>query len=342
MKAVVIREHGGIDKLVYGEVETPAPGPGEILVKIEASGINHLDHDVREGTSGMAVTLPHVPGSEGAGKVAALGPGVTRPTIGDRVAIHMAQGDPTSEMWLAGLDGVDVTHGRLGVSRWGTHAEYVVCQAISAIPLPDRLSYRDAAASVVGLGTAWHMAVTLGRVRADHTVLINAVGGVVGSAALQIVKLHGARVIASASSYGKLDRAKALGADAVVNYSSRNLRGEVLDLTRGRGVDLVIESVGGDVLVHSIAAVCDNGRLVTCGAHAGETVPIDIVEIFRKHMTIHGAHLAGRREIAHVLALVADGKLKPVIDSVHPLKDIRIAAAKTANREAFGKMVLEP
>jgi NADPH:quinone reductase-like Zn-dependent oxidoreductase len=179
-------------------------------------------------------------------------------------------------------------------------------------------------------------------VRADHTVLINAVGGVVGSAALQIVKLHGARVIASASSYGKLDRAKALGADAVVNYSSRNLRGEVLDLTRGRGVDLVIESVGGDVLVHSIAAVCDNGRLVTCGAHAGETVPINIVELFRKHMTIHGVHLAGRREIAHVLALVAEGNLKPVIDSVHPLKDIQIAAAKTANREAFGKMVLVP
>ena len=140
MKAVVIRAHGGVETLLYEEVETPEPGPGEVLVRIRASGVNHLDHDVREGSSGIPVTLPHVPGSEGVGEVAALGPGVDGPAPGTRVAIDFAQGDPLSEPWLSGLDGVDFTHGRIGAGQWGTHAEYCVSHALSLIPLPDTRS----------------------------------------------------------------------------------------------------------------------------------------------------------------------------------------------------------
>ncbi len=342
MKAVVIREHGGVEKLLYEEVETPSPGPGQVLVRIGASGVNHLDHDVREGVSGIPVTLPHVPGSEGVGEIAALGAGVERLREGDRVAINFAQGDPQSEPWLSGLDGVDFTHGRIGAGQWGTHAEYTVSRADSIIALPDDLSFEKAAASMVGFGTAWHMTVSLGGVRAGQTVLVNAAGSVVGSSAIQVAKLHGARVIASAGSDAKLERARSLGADETINYTTQSIRDEALRMTGDRGVDLVIESVGGDVLRQSIDAVCFNGRLITCGAHAGEEVPINIIELFRKHMMLHGSHFCGRRELAQVFKLVAGGALSPVIDEVFPLAEIQRAAAKTASRDVFGKMVLVP
>lgn len=342
MKAIVIREFGGIDKLLYEDVETPSPGAGQVLVRIHASGINHLDHDLREGISGIDLEMPHVLGVEGVGEVAELGEGVSGPAVGTRVAIHFAQGDPQSDMWLSGLDGVDFTHGRMGASRWGTHAEYCVAEASSLMPLPEGLDYETAAASVVGLGTAWHMTVTLGDVKADKTVLVNAAGSVVGSSAIQVAKLHGARVIATAGTDAKLDMAKEIGADEVINYTSQSIRDEVARMTSGHGVDLVIESVGGDVLVQSVDAVCMNGRLITCGAHAGETVPINIIELFRKHMMVHGSHLAGRREIMHVLSLAAEGRLKPIIHKVFPLSEAQEAARKTAERDVFGKMVLVP
>ncbi|MFP6690284.1 MAG: alcohol dehydrogenase catalytic domain-containing protein [Alphaproteobacteria bacterium] len=153
MKAVIIREHGGIDKLLYEDVEKPSTGPGEVLVKIGASGVNHLDHDLREGISGFEVDMPLVMGVEGVGEVVELGEGVLSANVGDRVAIDFAQGDPQSNMWLSGLDGVDFCHGRIGVTQWGTHAEYTRCLATSLMPLPDGLSYEKAAASVVGFGT---------------------------------------------------------------------------------------------------------------------------------------------------------------------------------------------
>ena len=311
MKAAVIRAHGGVENLLYEEVETPRPGPGELLVRIRASGINHLDHDVREGVSGIPVTLPHVPGCEGVGEVAALGPGVDGPPVGSRVAIDFAQGDPLSEPWLSGLDGVDFTHGRIGAGQWGTHAEYCVSHALSVIPLPDALPFETAAAGMIGLGTAWHMTVALGRVQAGQTVLVNAAGSVVGSSAIQVALLHGARVIASAGSAAKLAKARELGAAETIDYSRQSIRDEALRFTHGRGVDLVIESVGGEVLRQSIDAVCFNGRLVTCGAHAGEEVPLNVIELFRKHMTIHGSHFCGRRELATRLRADGGGPTRP-------------------------------
>ena len=186
------------------------------------------------------------------------------------------------------------------------------------IPLPDALAFETAAAGMIGLGTAWHMTVALGRVQAGQTVLVNAAGSVVGSSAIQVALLHGARVIATAGSPAKLEKARELGAAETIDYARQSIRDEALRLTDGRGVDLVIESVGGDVLRQSIDAVCFNGRLVTCGAHAGEEVPLNVIELFRKHMTIHGSHFAGRRELATVFALMAEGRLSPVIDTVYP------------------------
>lgn len=342
MKAITIHEFGGIDKLLYEDLEVPQPGNGQVLVKIFASGVNHLDHDLREGISGIDVKFPHVLGVEGVGEIVELGSGVNQSSLGDRVAIHFAQGNPRSDMWLSGLDGVDFSHGRIGASRWGTHSEYCVAEETSLIDLPENISYEKAAASVIGLGTAWHMSVNLGKIQAGQNVLINAAGSVVGSSAIQIAKLHGARVLATAGSDRKLELAKNIGADEVINYTNQNIYERSMDLTNGRGVDLVIESVGGNVLAQSVDAVCMNGKLITCGAHAGESVPINIIEVFRKHMLIQGSHLAGRREIAHVLKLVEENKLNPIIDCVLPLKEAKVAAKKTEDRSVFGKMVLIP
>ncbi len=342
MKAIVIRAHGGIDELRYEDVDTPTPGPGEVVVRIRAAGVNHFDHDIREGISGIVHALPHVPGIEGVGEVAAVGAHVTTPAIGDRVAINFMQSCGRCRMCRQGLDGVCLAGKRIGVTVWGTYAEYTLCEAANVIALPDTLPFETAAASMLCFATAWHMAVTLGRLRAGEDVLVNAAGSGVGSSAIQVAKLHGATVIASAGSAAKLERAQALCVDYVVNYTDQDLAAEVMGVTAGKGADLVIESVGGDVLVASIDALAHNGRLITCGAHAGEVVSLNVVELFRKHIMVHGSHYAAKHEVAHVLGLVAAGKLAPVIDATLPLAQAREAAARAANRDVFGKMVLVP
>ena len=342
MKAVVIREHGGIDRRRYEEVETPAPGRDQALVRVRAAGVNHFDHDIREGVSGIAHRLPHVPGIEGVGEVVALGEGASGVALGDRVAINFFQSCGNCRMCLSGLDGVCLRGERMGVTTWGSYAEYALSDAANLIPLPEALSYEDAAGSLVCMSTAWHMTVTLGRVSAGEDVLVNAAGSGVGTSAIQVAKLHGAAVIASAGSDEKLEKARQLGADGTINYTTQDLRDEAVRLTGGKGPDLVIESVGGRMLADSIAALCRNGRLITCGAHAGERVELDVIELFRKHVSVHGSHYASWLEVAHVLDLVAAARLKPVIHDRFPLAEAKRAAALMASREVFGKLVLIP
>lgn len=342
MKAVVIHEHGGIDKLVYQDIDTPRPGFGDVLVRITAAGVNHFDHDIREGVSGIKHVLPHILGVEGVGEIVELGEGVGDINIGDRVAINFLQACGRCRMCLSGLDGICLGGKRMGVTEWGSYAEYAICEARNAIPLPDDLSDETAAASMLCFSTAWHMTANLGAVRAGEDVLVNAAGSGVGSSAIQVAKLHGARVIASAGSDAKLDLAKDLGADEVINYTTQNLAETAKSATGGKGVDLVIESVGGDILLGSIDALAFNGRLVTCGAHAGERVELDVIELFRKHIRLQGSHYASKVEVAHVFDLVAQGKLKPVIHQIFPLADVQSAAAMTVDRSVFGKLVLIP
>ena len=342
MKAVVIRKHGGIDRLRYEAVETPTPGRDQALVRVRAAGVNYFDHDIREGISGVAHRLPHVPGIEGVGEVAALGEGASGVKMGDRVAINFFQSCGACRMCLNGLDGICLEGERIGVTTWGSYAEYALSDAANLIALPEALSYEDAAATLLCMSTAWHMAVTLGRARAGEDVLVNAAGSGVGCAAVQVARLHGATVIASAGSREKLEKARALGADHLIDYTTQNLRDEALRLIGGKGPDLVIESVGGAVLTHSIEALSVNGRLITCGAHAGERVELDVVKLFRKHISVHGSHYASKIEVARVLDLVAAGRLKPVIHARFPLAEAARAAALMASREVFGKLVLIP
>jgi len=342
MKAVVIAEHGGVQNLVYEDIETPKPGPGEVLVRIRAAGVNHFDHDIREGTSGIVQALPHIPGVEGVGEVAELGAGVHDAQVGARVAIGFYQSCGVCRMCRSGFDGICEKGKRIGVTEWGTYAEYIRCESRNVIPLPDGLEFETAAASLICFPTAWHMTVTLGHVTAGMDVLVNAAGSGVGTSAIQVAKLHGARVIASAGSAEKLALARDLGADETINYTSQDLAAVCMELTHGKGVDLVIESVGGDVLLGSIDATAFNGSIITCGAHAGEHPAINVIELFRKQVRLQGSHYASRLEIEHVLGLVAQGKLSPVIHKVAPLAQVQDMARLTANRDFFGKMVLVP
>jgi len=210
MKAIVIHAHGGIDQLSYEEIATPEPGAGEVLVRVRAAGVNHFDHDIREGYSGHGQAMPHILGVEGAGEVAVLGSDATRFEVGQRVAVKAFSSCGHCRYCRAGRDETCLNAGALGVTQWGTWAEYVRVAESQLFALPDAVTFEQAAASVVVMPTAWHMVVGHGRVKAGWDVLVNAAGSGVGSAAIQVAKLHGARVIAAAGSDEKLARAKEL------------------------------------------------------------------------------------------------------------------------------------
>ena len=342
MRAVVINEYGDVDKLNFQEIETPTAGPGEAIVKIKGAGVNHLDHDIREGVSGFPISLPHIPGIEGAGEVVEVGKNVKISKVGDRVGISLLAPCNCCNMCRSGKDNLCYNGHFLGASMWGTYAEYVKCYESQLVPLPENLDYDKAAASHLCFGTAWHMAVHYGDVKAGMTVLVNAAGSGVGTSAIQITKLHGATVIASAGSNDKLEKARHLGADTVINYNSDDLAEAVMEATGGMGVDLVIESVGGKVLVKSLECTAKGGMIVTCGAHAGEEIKMDVIQLFRKNIRFQGSVLSTRLEMEHVFKLVAENKLNPTIHTKLPLEDVRKAGELTRDRNFFGKIILEP
>ncbi len=347
MKAVVIHRHGGPEELVYEDIATPEIGPSDVLINLKAVGLNHFDLDVCGGISGyLSLDMPHILGVEGAGEVAAVGEAVTAFKPGDRVMPYLTISSGLCRHRVCncarGMDNICLDFDKLGVTMWGTYAEYVKVTHFNVLRIPDGLSDLDAAAAQVAFATAYELVVKKAKVRQGEDVLVNAAGSGVGSAAIQCAHLAGARVIATAGSDAKLERARALGADEVINYNTTNDLGEaVRSLTDGRGVDVCIEMVGGTVLQQSLDALAINGRLATCGAHAGERVEIDMIEFFRKQITMSSCHFAPKSTNHEVLDLVAQGKLKPVIAEVFPLKDMRAAHELLASRDFFGKVVLE-
>ncbi len=347
MKAVVIHQHGGPEELVYEDIETPTIGPDEVLINIKAVGLNHFDLDVCGGISGyLSLDMPHILGCEGAGVIAEVGSAVTAYEIGDRVMPFLTTSSGQCRHRICncalGMDNICLDFDKLGVTRWGTYAEYVKVTQYNVIRMPDELSFLDAAATQVAYATAWEMVIKKAEVRQGEEVLINAAGSGVGSAAIQVAKLAGAHIIATAGSDEKLERARQLGADKVINYNrTENISDAVLEMTGGRGVDVCIEMVGGKILQQSLSALCLNGRLTTCGAHAGEKVELDMIEFFRKQITMSSNHFAPKSTNTEVLGLVAQGKLKPVIAKVFPLSDMRAAHKLLASRDYYGKVVLK-
>lgn len=339
MRAILIESYGGPEVLRLGEVDPPPLGATDVRIRLHAAGVNHIDHDVREGIARLDPPLPHIPGVEGAGEIVEIGREVTEAAIGERVVPYNTFRRGGRHV-LAGEENICPHRQQLGMHRWGTYADLVVVNEQELVRIPDGMDYVTAAASTICFGTAWNMAVERGRLIAGETVLVNAAGSGVGSSAIQIAKLHGARVIATAGSDAKLEKALEIGADHVLDYNRQDIVGEIARLTEGAGVDLVLESVGGKVLTDSIEVLRNGGRLVTCGAHAGEEVALDVVALFRKQITLLGNHYAPRRHIGTALELVARGAMRPVIQAVMPLEQVRDAAERARDRNLFGKLVL--
>ena len=342
MKAVVIREYGDFDVLGYEDAPTPEPGIGEVLIQIKAVAVNHCDTDVRRGIFGVAQTMPHVMGVDAAGKVAAVGPGVTGFDIGDPVSPHFMLSCGHCLHCLQGRENICLDPQVLGINTWGTYAEYVKVHANNVIKLPKSLDPVTAVAAQVPLATSWEGLIVMAELRAGETVLINGAAGGVGSGAVQVAKLAGARVIATVGSDAKRDRVLALGADEAVNYNTESIPAAVMRLTDGYGVEVAFDQVGGQSLLDSIQALAQGGRLATVGAHAGEQVEFDMIEFFRKHISMHGCGRSTKAHVYEVLKLLADGKFQAIVHDTMPLKDAARAHEIIEGRDFFGRIIMQP
>jgi NADPH2:quinone reductase len=342
MKAVFLTAHGGNDVLSFGDQPDPVPGAGEVLVRIEAAALNGLDIFVRNGIPGVPVTFPHVPGADGTGVVEALGEGVKGPAPGTRVVLQPGLSCGTCEFCLAGEGSLCVSFRILGEHLAGTFAEKVAVPRANVYPAPGRLSPEKAAAfPLVGL-TAWRMLVTRAALRPGETVLVHGIGGGVSTMAVQIAKLCGAsRVFVTSSSKEKLEKARALGADETIDYKAADVGKAIRELTKKRGVDVVVDSVGAATWRHSLNSAAKNGRIVTCGATSGPNPEEEIRTIFWKQLTILGSTMGTDAEFTAMLSAVEAGRIDPVVDSVFPLSDARQAYERMASGAAFGKIVLK-
>ncbi len=343
MKCVVVREHGGPEVLLLEERPVPEPGPGQVRLRVEAVALNHLDIWVRRGVPGHPFPLPIVPGCDIAGVVDALGPG-GHPSFhaGDDVLAAPGVSCGACAACARGDDHLCRDYGILGETCDGGCAEYAVVPARNLLPRPAGMAAEQAAALPLVFLTAWHMVVERARLRPGETMLVHAAGSGVSSAAIQIGKVLGARVIATAGTDAKAGKARALGADEAVNYRSLDFAAEVRRLTGKRGVDVIVDHVGPDTWEKNIRSLARGGRLVLCGSTSGFEVRTDTRLLFFKNLSILGSTMGSRGELHEVLRLVAAGRLRPVVDSVLPLADVREGHRRLEAREAFGKIVLVP
>src|SRR5512138_1492230 len=342
MKAIAIRAHGGPEVVKLEDLPDPRPGPGQVVVGVKAAALNHLDIWVRKGWQGLLLSFPHVLGSDMAGVVEAVGAGVDGVKPGDEVVLNPSLGCGRCERCLSGHENLCRRYAILGEHVSGGQAERLAVPARNVLPKPARLSFEEAAAVPLTFMTAWHALVSRAKVRPGETVLVHAAGSGVGVAAVQIAKLHGARVIATAGSDAKLERARGLGADEVVNYETRDFVQEVKRLTDRKGVEVVFEHVGKKTWEKSILSAAIGGRIVTVGATTGYDPPTDLRHVFYRQLSVLGSTMGTAGELLDVLRFVGEGKLRPVIDRVLPLADARKGQELLSERAQFGKIVMTP
>jgi NADPH:quinone reductase-like Zn-dependent oxidoreductase len=343
MKALAFHEFGGPDKLKYQDVPDPTIKAGEVLVRVRACALNHLDLFVREGIPALKTPLPFWTGCDIAGEVAEVGADVQTVKVGARVAVNPNLTCGRCEFCMQGEDSLCVRYGILGEHVRGGLAELVAVRADNVLPLPATVSFEDAASFILTNMTAWRMVVTQGQVRPGQDVLVIGVGGGVSSTAVQIARLCGARVIVTSSDDAKLEKAKALGAEVGINYKKNpDWAKHVFEATGKRGVDVVIENVGATTWKDSIRSLKGGGRLVTCGSTSGPIGETLIPLVFWKQVHIIGSTMANRREFHDVMGQFFAGRLRAIVDEVVPLKDGAAAQQRLADGKQFGKIVLTP
>ncbi len=342
MKAVIFSQHGGPEVLKYTEVPDPQIKANEVLVEVRACALNHLDVWVRAGLPGIKIPLPHILGDDVAGVVRDAGELVTWTKPGDEVMVQPGVSCGHCVECLAGRDNMCDEYDMIGYRRDGGYAELLAVPGVNVIPKPGNLSWPEAAALPLVTLTAWHMLVTQARVQPGEDVLIHAAGSGVGSLGIQIARLRGARVIATASSDEKLTKARELGADETVNYTRDDWPKEVKKLTNGRGVDVVFEHTGAATWPGSIVSLKKGGRLVTCGATSGYDARTDLRQVFYRHLTILGSMMGSKAELLSAMNFIGTGQIRAVVDRTLPLAEARKAHELMEDRAQFGKLVLMP
>jgi NADPH:quinone reductase-like Zn-dependent oxidoreductase len=338
--AAAFREYGGPEVMVWEELPDPLPAPDEVLIEVHACGLNHSDLDSRAGTSRWPFTLPWVLGAEFAGYVVAVGDGVERVAVGDAVTAHQQYSCGSCAPCHRGRPDLCERFVVFGTDRWGGYGQLVAVPERAVIPLRGSEDFVIAAASLCVVSTAWSMVVRVAGVRPGETVLVPSASGGVSGAAVQAARIAGARVIASAGSGEKVEAVRRLGADVVFNHRETAIAEAVSEATGGRGVDAVIDTTGGPLFGAHLAALATDGRLVTCGAHAGEVVSLDIIELFRHGRRILGFRVASPDEFTDALAMALEGRITVPVDRTFPLSAAGEAHAYMDERRHVGKIVL--
>jgi len=340
LKAAFFKEHGGSEKILYDEYRDPTLGPADVLVRVKACALNQVDMLLLDGRFPPPEGLPHVNGCEVTGTLEALGAGVKGWERGQRVIIFPGFACGCCEYCLRGERTVCVRYGYLGAHKDGGYAELVRAPAANLLPLPAAIAFEAGAAVPLAMLTSWHALVAQAEVRPGQTVLVQAAGSGVGSAAIQIARLCGARVITTVGADDKIEFARSLGAEHVVNYRTQDFVEETKKWSGKRGVDVVIEHIGGDTFERSAYALTRLGKLVTIGSHDTHWGRLDLRHVYSKNLRVLGTNLGSILELQTVLDHVVQGRLKPVVDRAFPLKDARAAVQHVLDRKNKGKVLL--
>jgi NADPH:quinone reductase-like Zn-dependent oxidoreductase len=342
MKAAFFKEHGGAEKVLYADYRDPVPGPDDVVVRVRACGVNHVDMLLLDGRFPPPEGLPHVNGCEVTGTLESVGAAVTGLAPGARVVVFPGFACGSCEYCLRGERTVCVRYGYLGAHRDGGYAELVKAPAANILSLPDAISFETGAALPMAMLTSWHALIARAGLSPGQTVLVQAAGSGVGSAAIQIARLVGARVIATVGSDDKIEFARALGAEDVVNYRTHDFVEATKAWTKRRGVDVVVEHIGGETFEKSVYALTRLGTLVTIGSHDTHWGRMDLRHVYSKNLRIVGTNLGSILELRTILDYVVAGRLKPVIDRAFGLKDARAAVQYVLDRKNKGKVLLVP
>ncbi|HLJ44385.1 MAG TPA: zinc-binding dehydrogenase [Bryobacteraceae bacterium] len=338
MKAVRIHQHGGPEVLRYEDVPEPEIKANEVLLRVRACSLNHLDIWARKGLPGMK--LPHILGSDIAGEVVRVGELCERVKPGQRVLLSPGTSCRQCEQCVSGHDNRCRKYTLWGTGINGGNREFMAAQEYTVIPIPDNLTFEQAAAAPLVFLTAWHMFFSRARLEAGEDVLVIAASSGVGMAAVQIAKMFHCRVIATAGGEQKMAKTKELGADYVIDHYSQDISAEVKKITAKRGVDVVFEHVGEATWAKSMESMAAGGRIVTCGATTGYDTRLDLRFLFAKQQSVLGSYMGTLGELHRVLKFVFNGTLKPVIDKVFPLSELAAAHQHLENKEQFGKVIV--
>jgi NADPH:quinone reductase-like Zn-dependent oxidoreductase len=340
MKAIYYEKHGGPEVLTYGDFDEPSAGFHDVVVDVKAASLNHIDLFLRRGLPGIRLPLPHIPGCDAAGVIAAVGDGVTEVSVGDRVLMNPSVSCGHCEFCARGDASLCKTYQLIGETTQGTCCERIAVPDRNVVPIPESLSFEDAASIPLVFLTAWRMIINRGRLTAGEDILILGASAGVGIAAIQIAKVAGARVLAAASTAEKLELCRDLGADVLINYSEEDFVKRVRSETDGRGVDVVVDYIGKDTWLKSLRSLSGGGRLLTCGATTGWDPQTDLRHIFYRQLEVIGSTMGSRNDLMAPLKLILKGRMRTVVGAVFDLKDTADAHRAMEERRALGKIVL--